>query len=169
MKRIIKTIYTLALLLTVSNSALAQKWANAPKVIIGIRGGITFAPTDWEGPGIEVAPEAGLAASFRIARLPFYIETGLYYTNRFVYDWDNQSILSPALLSYHIPLKKDLSLQPFMGPFLAYGFDEDDVDLGWRMGVGLSKKKFYVNCGYDISTSYGVDEDALFVSVGYNF
>lgn len=169
MKKISKTIFTFALLLIMGNSAFAQKWANAPKVIIGVRGGITLAPTDWDGSGTEVAPTAGVAASFRIAQLPFYVETGLYYTNRFVYDWDNHSLLSPALLSYHIPLKKDLSLQPFMGPFLAYGFDEDDVDLGWRMGVGLSKKKFYINCGYDISASNGVDEDALFVSVGYNF
>ena len=93
---------------------------------------------------------------------------GLYYTNRFIDSDDNHSILSPALLSYHIPLAKDMSLQPFMGPFLAYGFS-DGEDFGWRMGVGFSKKNFYVNCGYDISGNYGVDEDALFVSVGYNF
>lgn len=167
MKKIYKII-SIALLLCMSNSAQAQKWANAPKIIVGIRGGITFAPTDWGCSDIEVFPSTGVAASFRIAKLPFYIETGLYYTNRFVYDYDNHSLLVPALFSYHIPLKKDMSLQPFSGPFISYGF-EGELDEGWRMGVGFSSKKFYANCGYDYSFNYGVDEDALFVSVGYNF
>ena len=168
MKNTIKNI-ALAVLLVQSSTAFAQNWANAPKVILGIRGGLTFAPTDWEGSDINVFPTAGIATSFRIAKLPFYIETGLYYTNRYIYDYDNHSLLAPALLSYHIHLKKDMSIQPFMGPFLAYGFDEATIDGGWRMGVGFNSKKFYVNCGYDISSDYGVDEDALFVSVGYNF
>ena len=104
MKKIYKII-PIALLLCMSNSAIAQKWANAPKIIVGIRGGITFAPTDWGCSDIKVFPSTGVAASFRIAKLPFYIETGLYYTNRFVYDYDNHSLLAPALFSYHIPLK----------------------------------------------------------------
>ena len=62
-----------------------------------------------------------------------------------------------------------MSIQPFMGPFLAYGFDEDEIDFGCRMGVGFNKKHLYINCGYDISGNYGVDEDSFFVSVGYNF
>lgn len=169
MKKISKSILTIILLLSFSSSTIAQKWANSPKMILGVRGGVTFAPTDWDGSNIEIFPTAGLAASFRIAKLPFYIETGLYYTNRFVCEWDNHSLLAPALISYHIPLKSDTSIQPFMGPFIAYGFDEEDADLGWRMGVGFNKKHFYVNCGYDISGNNGVDEDALFVSVGYNF
>lgn len=169
MKKLNKMIFTLTLLLLIGNSVKAQKWANAPKVILGVRGGITFAPTDWDGSNIEVFPTAGLAASFSIAKLPFYIETGLYYTNRYYSDWDNHSILSPALLSYHIHLKKNMSIQPFMGPFLAYGFDEDEIDFGCRMGVGFNKKHLYINCGDDISGNYGVDEDAFFVSVGYNF
>ena len=104
MKKLNKMLFTLTLLLLIGNSVKAQKWANAPKVILGVRGGITFAPTDWDGSNIEVFPTAGLAASFSIAKLPFYIETGLYYTNRYYSDWDNHSILSPALLSYHIYL-----------------------------------------------------------------
>lgn len=169
MKTINKIIFTLTLLLLTGNSVRAQKLTNTPKVILGVRGGITFAPTEWDGSSIELFPTAGFSASFNIARLPFYIETGLYYTNRFVADWDNHSLLAPALLSYHIPLKNNTSIQPFMGPFIAYGFNENTVDFGCRMGVGFSKKHFYINCGYDISGNNGVDEDALFVSVGYNF
>ena len=95
MKNTIKNI-ALAVLLVQSSTAFAQNWANAPKVILGIRGGLTFAPTDWEGSDINVFPTAGIATSFRIAKLPFYIETGLYYTNRYIYDYDNHSLLAPA-------------------------------------------------------------------------
>ena len=169
--KIIKNIGLTVLLSIISSTAMAQKWKDAPKVILGVRGGLTIAPTDWEGSNIKVFPAAGVAASFRIAKLPFYVETGLYYTNRFVYGRDNHSLLVPALLSYHIPLKKDMSLQPFMGPFLSYGFAGDDVgiDRGWRTGIGFNKKHFYINCGYDYSFGNGVDEDAIFVGVGYNF
>ena len=73
MKNTIKNI-ALAVLLVQSSTAFAQNWANAPKVILGIRGGLTFAPTDWEGSDINVFPTAGIATSFRIAKLPFYIE-----------------------------------------------------------------------------------------------
>lgn len=167
--KLIKNIALAVLLSVISGTATAQKWQNAPKVILGIRGGATFAPTDWDGSNIEVFPTAGVAASFRIAKLPFYIETGLYYTNRYIGGDDNHSLLTPALLSYHIHLKKDMAIQPFMGPFLAYGFNADEADGGWRMGVGFNAKKFYVNCGYDYSFDNGVDEDALFVGIGYNF
>ena len=159
----------MAVLLGIGSTAIAQNWQDAPKVILGVRGGLTIALTDWEGSNIKVFPTAGAAASFKITKLPFYIETGLYYTNRYIGDDDNHSLLAPALLSYHIHLKKDMAIQPFMGPFIAYGFDGNEVDGGWRMGVGLNKKHFYVNGGYDYSFGNGVEEDALFVSVGYNF
>lgn len=82
---------------------------------------------------------------------------------------NNISILAPALISYHIQMEKDMTIQPFIGPFIAYGFDYEEADVGVRMGVGLSINKLYTNCGYDISASNGFDEDAFFLSIGYNF
>lgn len=130
---------------------------------------MTLAPTDWDG-NVKVFPTVGLSADFRISKLPFYIETGAYYANRYIYDGeDNNSLLFPALLSYHIPLKHDMSLQPFFGPFLAYGFDKSALDCGLRIGIGFNKSKFYVNCGYDLSLDYTIDEDNFFITAGYNF
>lgn len=77
-----KVSFIIALLLFMGNSAFAHNWGNAPKVIWGVRGGVTFAPTDWSGSNIEICPTTGLSVSFRIADLPFYAETGLYYTDR---------------------------------------------------------------------------------------
>ena len=60
-------IVKLTLLHLLGNSVKAQKSANAPKVIHGFSGGITFAPTDWDSSNIAVCRTAGLAASFSIA------------------------------------------------------------------------------------------------------
>ena len=101
--------------------------------------------------------------------MPLYVETGLYYTNRYVYDYDNHSLLIPALITYHFPVKNKNTVQPFIGPFISYGFDEGTLDGGIRLGVGYNSNKIYINCGYDLSMNYGVDEDALFINIGYNF
>ena len=82
-----------------------------------------MAPTDWNGSTI-VAPTFGMAVELNISRHPLFIETGAYYTNRYIYDNSNVSLLIPALLSYHIKLKKEWSIQPFYGPFIAYGFNQ---------------------------------------------
>ena len=169
MRRLLHILTSFALLLNFSNSALAQNTKQEQKLTIGIRGGITFAPTDWDWSETKVFPTFGVATSFQIARSPFHLETGLYYTNRYIYGYDNHSLIIPVLFSYHIPLNENKFIQPFIGPFLSYGFDETDIDGGIRMGIGFSNNHFYANCGYDISTTYGVDEDALFISIGYNF
>ena len=168
MKKIKKSIYILTLLLSMGNSVLAQN-EPSPKTILGVRGGLTIAPTSWSFSEINIFPTVGFSSSFRISKLPLYIESGLYYTNRYVYDYTNHSLLVPALLTYHIPIKSNKSIQPFIGPFISYGFNEATVDGGIRLGLGYNIHKFYMNCGYDLSMNYGVDEDALFINIGYNF
>lgn len=177
-----KALYILTILLTMSNMVKAQD-DQQKKIILGIRGGLTLAPSDWEFSHIDIFPTVGFAASFSInKKMPLYFETGLYYTNRYLYDdfynhlydnsysccFNNHSLLIPELITYHIPIKKDKTIQPFIGPFIAYGFNEADFDAGLRLGVGYCSKKIYINCGYDISKTYGVDEDALFFNIGYN-
>lgn len=160
-------IFTSAICFFMAYSIPAYAQHHKPE--FGIRGGVTLAPTDWEG-SLKVFPTVGMSVGFNISKLPFFIETGAYYANRYVYDAeDNNSILVPALLSYHIPLKHDMTLQPFYGPFVAYGFDRSEFDSGMRLGIGFTKSRFYVNLGYDISFNYTVDEDAFFVTAGYNF
>ncbi len=171
-----KALLVVALLLCVSHSAMAQKDATG-KRIIGIRGGFTFSPAfPEEGVDRSVYPTGGVSASFPITKLPFYIETGLYYANRYASDkdypgsyQDNSSFLLPALLSYHIRLSEKASIQPFTGLFLAYGIDQGKLEEGWRMGIGFNYKKFYINGGYDFSFKPGTYESALFAMIGYNF
>ena len=167
MKRTRKAIYILMLLLGMSNSIRAQNEVSQ-KFIVGLRGGLSFAPTDWSFSEINIFPSIGIATSCNISKSPLYLETGLYYTNRYVSGSANHSLLVPALLTYHIPSRSNKSIQPFAGPFISYGFDEAAIDGGIRLGIGFNFSNFYINCGYDLSMSYGVDEDALFINIGYN-
>lgn len=173
----------------------AQNWRNAPQNHFGVRAGFSVSDIadDWwgdhsNGEGL-VAPMAGIAFDTKVAKIPFYIETGLYYMNRgYKYDteWiggtyrvtreteNNHSLLVPALISYHAYINKNMSFQPFMGPYLSYGFNSEDIDCGWRIGCGFNAKQFYVNMGYDIGIKENFDDpwgrtDAFFMTVGWNF
>ena len=157
------------LLFLVGIVANAQGAANGSKLSWGIRGGLTFAPTNWDDTDVKVFPTVGLAASCCLAKTPLRLESGLYYTNRYVYDYNNHSLLLPVLVSVGITAKDDATINPFVGPFVAYGFNEDDIDGGLRIGIEYRRKKLRVNFGYDLSMTYGVDEDALFLCVGYDF
>lgn len=97
-------------------------------------------------------------------KLDFIIQIDLYMMTMTTIHYYLQPYFHTISIS-----KKTCLFNHLWGKFLAYGFDEADIDGGWRMGVGFNNKHFYVNCGYDYSFNYGVDEDALFVSVGYNF
>ena len=164
-----KIIIATTMLLFINNIVMAGNDTQPSNIGFALRGGITFAPTDFYGTNINVYPTIGLSADFGISKLPFFIETGVYLTNRYIMTDSNISVLAPALISYHIQTRKNMTIQPFIGPFIAYGFDYEEADVGVRIGVGLSINKLYTNCGYDISASNGYDEDAFFLSIGYKF
>lgn len=173
----------------------AQNWRNAPQYHFGVRAGASFTNSwedSWDG-GADtkdlVGSMLGVAFDTKVAKIPFYVETGLYYMNRGLryeaYRWDNihssydytennHSVLVPALISYHAYINKNMSFQPFMGPYLAYGFNDEEIDYGWRMGCGFNAKQFYVNVGVD----YGLKDDfeqhegnvcSVFLTLGWNF
>lgn len=188
MKKKFMILSTVALLAGGVQTANAQNWRNAPQFHLGIRGGISSTNAifeNWDGDDGTcslTAPTFGIAFDTRVAKIPFYIETGLYYMNRgykddwYTYDkgnyrsgreiYDNHSLLVPALISYHAYAGKNVAIQPFMGPFISYGFDEDEFDSGWRFGCGISVKKFYANFGFDLSFE---TVGSIFATVGWNF
>lgn len=197
MRTIWKTnVMALSLFLTATVPVNAQNWRNAPKEHFGIRAGISS--TDvlgdiWDGAGdvtALTAPMVGIAYDVKVAKLPFYVETGLYYMNRgqkyegtIHYDGhyssyketeNNHTLLVPALFSYHAYVNKNMSIQPFMGPYLAYGFNDEEADYGWRMGCGFNAKQFYVNVGFDLGLKDDFDThpgevSSVFMTVGWNF
>lgn len=170
----------------------AQNWRDAPKVILGVRGGFSAGNvTDSHGATDDLfGLTGGFSASFRIAVIPFYVETGLYYENMGykVHDekYSDNSLVVPAMISYHAYVKKDMTIQPFIGPSIIYSGEADELDLGLRVGCGFSYKQFYAGLGVDLNLSkdngdydYCWDEHywsyddnfngAAFVTVGVNF
>ena len=164
-----RKLIVLALLTSLFIPVAAQRKAAGENVTWGLRAGWTVAPLEWGGTAMKLSYTLGVASDVRISRLPISIETGLYYTNRYVSRYDNWSLLLPVLFRYEIRQGSGLSVQPFAGPFVAYSLDDQDWDVGLRLGVGFAKRHFYGNIGYDLSGNYGVDEDAFFITVGYNF
>lgn len=160
----------------------AQNWKDAPKFIVGVRAGLGISTQ--EHADALAAPTAGVSLNFRIAKLPFYVETGAYYENmgfKFRGDsYKDNCVVIPAVLSYHIYLKKDMSIQPFMGPSIIYSFDDEDGDVGFRAGCGFNTGKFYASLGFDtnLTKDYGDghwDDDyydgpfVFYATVGINF
>ena len=179
-------------------TAGAQNWHNAPQYHFGIRAGFSDTNTlsdDWDGDYSSKdlwGPMLGVAFDTKIAKLPFYFETGAYFMNRgqrySVDNWENErpshhrtaysdnnnSIVIPAMISYHAYINKDMSFQPFMGPFVSFGLEDSETDYGLRMGCGFNVKQFYVNMGMDIGLRNDFETheghvSSLFMTVGWNF
>lgn len=198
-KKMLNWLAVSALLLGGVQTTNAQNWLNAPQYHFGVRAGISDTQAladDWDGDYCskdKLGPMVGVALDAKIAKLPFYIETGAYFMNRgwkysadlyhdtpshgyhrVTWSEDNSSLLIPVMLSYHAYINKTMSFQPFFGPYVAFGFEDDATDYGLRMGCGFNIKQFYVNMGVDagLRSDFNTHEgnvSSLFMTVGWNF
>ena len=175
----------------------------------GMRVGLGVATVNSDAPELDgksarTGLEAGLAAGFQIVPAsPLYFETGLYYTekggrsgsgaSKFTYSLDYLEV--PLLLKYRYITPDRLSIEPFMGGFVAcgvggkiknYGRHEAyssfgdgafrRFDAGLKLGCGLSYDIFYVGASYDIGLA-NIGQDlfddthtgCLNLTVGLNF
>lgn len=143
---------------------------------MGIRGSVTISDMSRTGTSL-VFPSGGIAADFKIAPIPLYLETGLYYMNKGYstarVNVSDHSLVMPLLASYHIAVRSDkkMSIQPFCGPFVSYGFNSEEVDYGVRVGCGWNFGRLYANAGYD----FGLRDfkegycNAAFITIGFNW
>ena len=192
---LMKTAAAVLLLAATTQNAVAQRWRDAPRFHLGVRAGVsTTVPLEsWDGSdsGELTAPMAGVAFDTRVATIPFYIETGIYYMNRgcqtsgrvyygntahsYTYTENNHSLLIPALISYHAYVADKVSLQPFMGPYVTLSMNSNETgDYGWRFGCGINVKQIYANVGFDLGLKNNFyfhegNVSSLFVNVGWNF
>lgn len=181
MKKVI--ISMLVCMMAITASAQIVKGLEYPKGHFGIRGAFTSNTVSGDDISGESYPfaSAGLAADFRIASIPLYLETGLYYMNRGVksendgyyyedYEDDDHGVMMPLLASYHLYFTDNMSIQPFVGPYVGYGFDSERVDYGIRTGIGWNFGRLYANVGYDFGFEVdGYKNNTVFVTVGFNF
>lgn len=151
----------------------------------GFRLGMAVASVHSDAPILDGSdPKVGLDVGFtvgtRIApRTPLFFETGLSYTekggkgeyqnNKFTYGLHYLEL--PLLLKYKYYADSELSIEPFVGGYLAVGvggkikdygnrkayssFNDDQAsfkrfDGGLRLGCGLSYNMLYLGLSYDI-------------------
>ena len=157
-----------------------------------------------DGKSAKTGLEAGLVAGFQIApATPLYFETGLFYTekggrsgkgdNKFTYGLNYLEV--PLLLKYRYITPDRLSIEPFMGGFVACGvggkiknygnrvaynsFGDGGFrrfDAGLKLGCGLAYDFFYIGASYDIGLA-NIGQDlfddthtgCLNLTVGLNF
>ncbi|MBR4239962.1 MAG: PorT family protein [Prevotella sp.] len=175
----------------------------------GMRVGLGVATVNSDAPELDgksarTGLEAGVAAGFQIVPAsPLYFETGLYYTEKggrsgsgpgkFTYSLDYLEV--PLLLKYRYITPDRLSIEPFMGGYVACGvggkiknygnrvayssFGDGAFrrfDAGLKLGCGLSYDIFYVGASYDIGLA-NIGQDlfddthtgCLNLTVGLNF
>lgn len=168
----------------------AQLLSEKPRVHFGIRGGVSASSYSLDGMESKIFPMGGFAVDFKVAPIPLYLESGLYYVNRgykldipdeYYYDdesTNNQAIEMPIVVSYHYYLNDKMSIQPFFGGFVSQVFDGpfDDLDYGLRLGAGFNYGRAYASIGYDFGLKnwdYGYDKSfksgLFFFNIGFNF
>lgn len=191
MKKSIKKMALVAMMLVAGSTMTvnAQLLSEKPRVHFGIRGGVSASSYSLDGMESKIFPMGGFAVDFKVAPIPLYLESGLYYVNRGYkldipdeyYDdesTNNQAIEMPIVVSYHYYLNDKMSIQPFFGGFVSQVFDGpfDDLDYGLRLGAGFNYGRAYASIGYDFGLKnwdYGYDKSfksgLFFFNIGFNF
>ena len=189
-----KKSYFLSLLLAMPVLSFAQFNAankNAVKSHVGVRAGVGISTYNLDEPRALVTPVVGLAFDYKIASIPLYFDSGVYYMDlgtkfkdfkhpyhvvyiyypnglpedKITHTLHNHSLMIPVGLSYHIYLTNNMVLQPFSGIYLSYGITNEKIDVGLREGVGMSFGKFYTNIGINL----GLIKQTGKVEVDYNY
>lgn len=190
-----KLLLTLCLVLAAALPVTAQQH---PKNTVGIRAGLNLSYMHIRWSDTELATSlrpafhVGVSDQLRLFRTPFYLETGLYVTlkgttletrkdrwnipeNTWIHTVNLQV---PLQLAYHIPLGKNVTLQPAAGVYYELGIygeyhlgpirsgdvicmeteeklygkgsDLHRSDFGVRANLGLTLYQFcYVGIGYE--------------------
>lgn len=158
----------------------AQYWREAPKYHIGVRAGGCLS-TEEDAECVKPGFQGGFAGDVKIAKLPFYLESGVYFYTKAANDRyanliteSNACIELPLLLSYHIYTGKHTSIQPFEGGYAAISLTGGyNPEWGIRMGCGVEHKKFYGALGLDYGYRFEHSTSwlcaSLFATVGVNF
>ena len=171
-----------------SNTYVHNSWRNAilSDTYYGLRLGLALSSVNSDDPyldgsGVTSGVSMGVVAGFQLVpSAPLYFETGLSYTekggrgsdggSKFTYDLDYLEV--PLLLKYDYRSTPDLSVQPFIGCYVACGvggkvkdfghrqavssFDDDffkRFDSGLRIGCGLQFSHLYAEVAYDLGLS----------------
>jgi len=188
-----------------------SSFGHSPYTYYGFRLGMNVATVNSDSKLLDSnSPKTGLNVGFalgtHLAMTPLCFETGLYYTekggkskyegNKFTYSLNYLEV--PLVIKYRAFTTSGITIEPFLGGYLAcgvggkikdygvreayssFGNDYSEAfkrfDGGLRLGCGFSYDMLYLEAGYDIGlANVGKDSfddthtGALNLTVGVNF
>lgn len=190
----------------------SSNWWGPHQTYVGFRLGLGVSTvnsdaSDLDGGTAKTGLNVGVAVGTQLTTAaPLFFESGLYYTekggkgkhdgSKFTYNLDYLEV--PLLLKYKYQASPDVSIEPFMGGYLACGvggkikdygnreayssFDSDETnnfkrfDGGLKLGCGVSFQMLYFDISYDIGlANIGHDDfddtrnGCLNLNIGVNF
>ncbi len=166
-----------------SSHSSYNRWYDYDRELyFGFRLGLAIANVGSDDPSLDGGDSMtdinlGFAVGVQLTDVaPIYVESGLYYVakggkgyygdQKFTYDLNYLEL--PAVIKYKHFFDNDLSLQPFLGAFVACGvggkmkdygsreasssFSDDyfrRFDAGIKLGCGIAFQNFYFDMAYD--------------------
>ncbi len=177
-------------------------------VYIGFRIGPSFTTINSDDKTFDCGTKTGLnfgiAAGFGLSdKLPIFLETGLYYNEKGGKTEENHAPVKyrlnylelPIAFKYQYVIDEDLSVQPFLGIYLATGISGkiknyntkesfssyrkgyfNRFDSGMKVGCGIQYDMIYAELNFDLGLANIRDDEfdsahnsALTINVGVNF
>ena len=172
-----------AVLFSMAVTSVSAQSVQYPSFHFGIRGGLTVNSSSFSDTNLSGAsksfPYGGLAADFKIASIPLYLETGVYYMNKgYKFEYGNYTVKEddhfihmPLLASYHIYINDNMAIQPFAGFAGGYLTKAKEFEGAVRIGCGFNFGRLYANVGYDIGVikHNRRSNNTFFTTIGFNF
>ena len=172
-----------AVLFSMAVTSVSAQSVQYPSFHFGIRGGLTVNSSSFSDTNLSGAsksfPYGGLAADFKIASIPLYLETGVYYMNKgYNFEYENYTVKEddhfihmPLLASYHIYINDNMAIQPFAGFAGGYLTKAKEFEGAVRIGCGFNFGRLYANVGYDIGVikHNRRSNNTFFATIGFNF
>lgn len=154
-------------------SISANEAEDVDRTHLKVIGGLSYSTLSGED-GI-FGPIAGAQFDIRVSSQPVYVGAGIEYMNKGFRHHSNPAFAVPFLGSYHLTVADGMTIEPFAGTVISYGFNWKNWDCGLRLGCAITANKWDFSVGYDLGFrhyNFGNADgrnQSLFLSAGYNF
>lgn len=164
---------TVGILLISSVATISAQDIADNRAHLKVLGGFSYSTLSGED-GV-FGPYAGAGFDIRVSSQPVYVGASIEYMNKGFHHNSNHSFVVPFIGSYHIEMNDEMSIEPFAGTAISYGFNWKNWDCGLRLGCGLCVKRWDFTVAYDLGfRHYDFDfaegrNQSLMLSASYNF
>lgn len=169
-----RTFVTISLMvIATSFSVSANDTEDENRTHLKVIGGLSYSTLSGED-GI-FGPVAGAQFDIRVSSQPVYVGAGIEYMNKGFRHHSNPAFAVPFLGSYHLNVAEGMTIEPFAGTVISYGFNWKNWDCGLRLGCAVTANKWDFSVGYDLGFrhyNFGNADgrnQSLFLTAGYNF